>query len=238
MNQAIPWRRIAAEFAVIFVGITLSLAADDWRQGLDDEARELRLLGNIASDLEQDSVELFNLIEAMGRWDAASYWLNANGSRTDLPSDSVLFQLRRFGFVASYQPVSSAYLGVRDGGLIHLLRDDALRARIIDYFEVQQGLIQMFNSRTEDGWNRWFQITAGYLDWVPPEDTATMWVLHQNLRLTQPLSALLANPVINQHIDWAGLIGGNTVLLLAPVVQRNTDLRRDLMAYVAAGGAS
>ena len=40
-SKSIPWSRLGAEFVVIFVGVTLLLLADDWRQDRESRAAEL-----------------------------------------------------------------------------------------------------------------------------------------------------------------------------------------------------
>ena len=56
----IPWSRLFAEFAVIVLGVTVALLADEWRAGRMDRETERVLLGRLATDLRTD-------IETAGR---------------------------------------------------------------------------------------------------------------------------------------------------------------------------
>jgi len=73
--RRIPWIRLLAEFAVIFMGITLSLLADDWRQSRSDLEDERRALQALLVDLAGDSVVLGELQSQAVTHDRAAMWL-------------------------------------------------------------------------------------------------------------------------------------------------------------------
>lgn len=228
----IPWGRVAAEFLAIFAGITLSLMADDWRQGREEARRESDFLAEIAEDLARDSAELTSLLLQMKSWDAASLWVNRNAERTAIPSDSIFQHLRRFGILSFYQPVRSGYLGLRDAGLLHLLSDPEVRRGIVDYYEVDQPYVEQFFRLVHEGWNRWYQVSSPHIDWVAPEGKETMWVTVTNGVVTSSWAEILADDAIRAHMDWAGLIGGNTATRIQQILSRNRALRQLISAYL------
>lgn len=75
VKRGVPWTRIVAEFFLIFAGITLSLLADDWRQGLADGVEERSLLVSLAADLRADSTELAGTLNWAERHSRGAVWL-------------------------------------------------------------------------------------------------------------------------------------------------------------------
>ena len=209
-TSRVPWKRVIAEFLAIFAGVTLSLFAEDWRQGREDRQREAEFLAEISQDLARDSTELGSLLAQMESWDAASLWVNRNARQSSMPRDSVFRYLRRFGIISFYQPVRSGYVSIRDAGLLHLLNDGDVRRGIVDYYEVRQPYIEQFFALVFDGWNRWYRISAPHIDWVAPEDRESMC----------------------PRMDWASLIGGNTAGRIRQVLDGNAALRKSISAYM------
>jgi hypothetical protein len=233
MNTShVSWRRITAEFLAIFAGVTLSLLAEDWRQGRENRERESEFLIEISQDLTRDSTELQSLLTQMESWDAASLWANRNDGQTSMPRDSVFRYLRRFGIISFYQPVRSGYLSIRDAGLLHLLSDDDVRRGIVDYYEISQPYIEQFFGMVFDGWDRWYRISAPHIDWVAPEDSESMWVTVRNGVVTSTWAEILADDSMRAHMDWAGLIGGNTASRIRQALDRNSALRKAISEYL------
>lgn len=225
-RPAVSWSRITAEFLAIFAGVTLSLLAEDWRQDREDRKREVEFLSEVSLDLAQDSVELGGLLSQMEAWDAASLWVNRNADRNSVPRDSVFWHLRRFGILSFYQPVRSGYLGLRDAGLLHVLSDGEVRRGIVDYYEVEQPYMEQFFGVVHEGWDRWYRVSAPHIDWVAPEGRESMWVTVRNGVVTSEWKEILADDAMRGHMDWAGLIGGNTASRIRRVLARNSSLRQ------------
>jgi hypothetical protein len=231
-TSRVPWKRVIAEFLAIFAGVTLSLFAEDWRQGREDRQREAEFLAEISQDLARDSTELGSLLAQMESWDAASLWVNRNARQSSMPRDSVFRYLRRFGIISFYQPVRSGYVSIRDAGLLHLLNDGDVRRGIVDYYEVRQPYIEQFFALVFDGWNRWYRISAPHIDWVAPEDRESMWITVRNGVVTSTWAEILADDSMRGHMDWAGLIGGNTAGRIRQVLDGNAALRKSISAYM------
>lgn len=231
-KPSIPWLRVLAEFVAIFAGVSLSLVADDWRQDREDRTRELQMLAEVAEDLAQDSVELASSLRSMRSWDVASLWANRSAERTSVPPDSILIVIRGFGLLSFYQPVTSGYTGLKASGLLPLIRDESLRRDIIDYFEVQQPLIQQLFEVSQEGWDRWHRQAGRYVDWTAPPEGESMWT---SLRHGNPLKTwpeLMQDLDFRSHVDWAGLIGGNSAARLLPLMEINGQLRGRILEYI------
>ena len=230
-RATIPWARILAEFVAIFAGVTLSLLADEWREDRQDRAREHEVLQDIVADLKRDSIELAVMSARMVEWDEAAVWVNTHADLPRVREDSAMAHLKVIGQIPFYQPVSSAYSGLRDAGLLYLIEDSQLRNRIVNYFEVQQPFMNQFFAVTHAGWRRWYIITAGHIDWVVPPGSNSIWATLENGEL-QSWQAFVEDPVVMNHVDWAGLIGANTALRIGQVQRVNVDLRSTVASYL------
>jgi len=77
MFRSLDWGKLAAEFAVIVIGILAALAVDDWRQSRNDRATERYILQGILSDLERDRDDIESAVNtAMVRASAANKLLS------------------------------------------------------------------------------------------------------------------------------------------------------------------
>ena len=231
-TSRVPWKRITAEFLAIFAGITLSLLADDWRQGKEDREREAEFLAEVSQDLVRDSTELRTLLTQMEYWDAASLWVNRNANQASMPPDSMFRYLRRFGIISFYQPVRSGYLGLRDAGLLHLLSEAEVRRGIVYYSEVGQPFMEQSCETVHVGWDRWLRISPLHIDWIAPEDGESMWVTLRNGVVTSEWAEILADDTMRGHMDWAGLIGGNTAWRIRQLLEGNSALRLLISEYL------
>ncbi|MHC4405937.1 MAG: hypothetical protein ACYTG0_40365 [Planctomycetota bacterium] len=86
--------RILGQLALVFVGVLLALAADDWRQGREEAAFGAAALGAILADLHADSAALQGLVDSYAVDDASGARLLANIDNPGFPRDSVEAYLR------------------------------------------------------------------------------------------------------------------------------------------------
>ncbi|MEJ2538586.1 MAG: hypothetical protein P8188_01165 [Gemmatimonadota bacterium] len=127
-----------AEFGVIFLGITLSLLADDWRTARTERVEERTALSELLSDLADDQLELSTLRDGAARHDRDAWWIFERLDKEGVNADSAA---ARFGSVhdaLNYEPINATYAGLRSTGRLALVRDDDLRRSIVRYFEERQ----------------------------------------------------------------------------------------------------
>jgi hypothetical protein len=68
------WRRGLVEFIAIFLGVTLSFLAEDWRETLRDRAEADRVLAGLVADLEsdqsglRDKIQIDSILLQSGQW--------------------------------------------------------------------------------------------------------------------------------------------------------------------------
>jgi uncharacterized protein DUF6090 len=128
-------RRGLVEFVAIFLGVTLSFVADDWREDLADGRQVELVLAGIRSDLEQDLEQLDWLIRADSAAVEGGLWLHANWERSRLPGDSLESALAVLHQGAPYSPVRSEYESAKSAGRLQLITNAGLRTAITELYE-------------------------------------------------------------------------------------------------------
>lgn len=129
-------RRLAAEFAIVFVGVVLAFQFENLRETMRERDREEEALHALATDFAFNRDRLAETIEAQKRTvDALSIWLRASAGRpVDVGADSLG---HLFPYAISWyaeELVSGAYDALIASGDIGLLRDQELRRRLAEFY--------------------------------------------------------------------------------------------------------
>ena len=236
MNRAGPsWLRIGAEFLIIVAGVSVSLAAERWRQGNEDRETERALLSGLQTDLESEAQDLANLATRARTWDRTAQWVNLNEDRSDAPPDSVASIMQLFGRISFYQPVRAAYTeGISSGGL-SLILEDSLRAAVVNYYEVRQPYMVQFYNLVFDNWRGFYDASAPYLNWgIQPGDT-TMFAAIQPRNppeLRESWTTMSSDAAFMGHVDIIGMLGGNASVRIDQVLAANQALREQIQAQL------
>ena len=217
--------RLFGQFVVITSGVALGLFADDWRQTRDDMARQEAFLAAMHVDLIADSGEIAAQARISERWDRAAQWLDQSRHRTRVPADSLRDALAAFGIIAFYQPVSSAYVGLRDAGQLPLIRDNELRDAIVEYYEVVQPYMSQWFELNSTNWQDWSRLAPRYLDYVGVPNDSTIFQALFRPKLTGRWSDFVADDEVRGLTEIMGMMAGNTRARIQPVLRSNNDLR-------------
>ncbi len=217
--------RLFGQFVVITSGVALGLFADDWRQRRDDMARQEALLAAMYADLVADSVELAAQAQRSLQWDRAAQWLDQSRYRTRVPADSLRDALAAFGIIVFYQPVSSAYVGLRDAGQLPLIRDNELRHAIVEYYELRQPYMSQWFKLNSTNWQDWSRLAPRYLDYVGVPNDSTIFQALRRPKLTGRWSDFVADDEVRGLTEIMGMMAGNTRARIQPVLRSNNDLR-------------
>lgn len=125
--------RYGPELIVVFVGVWLSFLAEDWRQNRVDSATELASLRRIAADLGADLEDLrLNLRRAEA---GVTGGLSLIGSEGDEGHGSLERDLSSLQFSAFFVENPGEYQSLRNSGQLGVVRDEALRSRIVSHYE-------------------------------------------------------------------------------------------------------
>ena len=236
MNRAGPsWLRIGAEFLIIVVGVSVSLAAERWRQGNEDRETERALLSGLQTDLESEAQVLANLATRARTWDRTAQWVNLNEDRSDAPPDSVATIMQSFGIITFYQPVRAAYTeGISSGGL-SLILEDSLRAAVVNYYEVRQPYMVQFYNLVFDNWRGFFDASAPYLNWgIQPSDTTMFAAIQErnSPELRESWTTISSDAAFMGHVDVIGMLGGNASVRIDQVLAANQALRERIQVQL------
>lgn len=127
-------RWLIAELFIVILGVFIALAIDEWREDIDESARELEYLTQLIRDL-QTTEDLMNEAKDTGLayQGAAKKLLAAFESEKRLDLDQtrqLLADMRFFYFPA---PKSSTAEGMVATGEFRLIKDRSVRAKVTDY---------------------------------------------------------------------------------------------------------
>ena len=223
--------RVLAEFVIIFLGVTLGLLADDWRQTRGDLEAERLALGELLVDLDADSVEL-EVLRARGQsWDRGALWV-LTSPEAGIPSDTIGSRVRRLMLITYMQQVRSTYVGLVGAGRLGLIRDAALRRQIVDYYEVDQPYMRVSSptGRTRSG--------------KPPANTSPATSPNPHLipllrsgpwnrtkwSVRGPRSRPIPKPGI--RLEALGTVGANWAARIDPILVRNGALQEAITTYL------
>lgn len=132
------WKRGFVEFLAIFLGVSLSFLAEDWRESLGEARQGNAVLRGIERDLSQEREAIQSTLRRDSLAVAAGAWLYANWSREDAPRDSIDQML---GALVGFGPtltVRAAYESAKASGRLDFIRNGELRADVVAFYEQNQ----------------------------------------------------------------------------------------------------
>ncbi|MEZ6002601.1 MAG: hypothetical protein R3F33_00320 [Planctomycetota bacterium] len=128
------WALLLFELVIVVIGVSVSFAIQDLRDGRAEVRTEQRLLTNFAQDLTEDKVLLEAFIEQLDtriELLASAFHPEERAGLEPKQLDQVMdCMLSYVGFSAS----QSAWLELQQGGNMSLVRDKALVRRIINHY--------------------------------------------------------------------------------------------------------
>ena len=128
--------KYAIELVVIFTGITLSFAFEEWRKERTDRAEERRVLLSLHRDLARKLNELISdsasLTQLTGMADSLR---SAEKQRMASDVQYMNWVSYTWGTNFSFNPTTAAYKVVTQTGKLDLLSNDSLRSSIVELHE-------------------------------------------------------------------------------------------------------
>jgi hypothetical protein len=121
------------EFLTVFLGVTLSLVAENFRQQRSDLNAEHNSMAQMYSDLRAEDADM-QLNLGTARLGLQSARLLAAGARGHSP-DSISAALTGLGQCSFFIPSTSEYTALKSSGRLAILEDPRLRESIIRFYE-------------------------------------------------------------------------------------------------------
>lgn len=151
-RSAIPWRAVLTQLVTIIAGVLIALAAQAWWSGRQDRDREQKYLHQLHVDLEVTrdrlNAEIASEDSAIHRMSMMVRFLRSTGELP--PVDSVRGWIRSNN--GDFRPVTGTLRALMQTGDIGIIKDDSLRAAIIEY-----------DSRLDASANMVNRISEGYI---------------------------------------------------------------------------
>jgi hypothetical protein len=219
----LPWVRLLAEFGIIFLGITLSLLADDWRSARLDRVEERVALAELLSDLAADEVELSTLSKGAALHDRDAWWIFDRLGEQSVDEDSAGARFTSVHYSLDYEPINATYEGLRSTGRLALIRNEDLRRSIVRYFEERQEYIFGFVETYGDIWLAFTESAAPDIERAYSE-SATSFApddpSRRGMILLRPWAEIPSDPMFRYRISTMGT-------LAAVIADRSGGLIRD-----------
>ena len=138
------WKKYVFEFISIFLAITLAFLLDRWNDNRKDRIAETKILEEIYNGLERDSLDLANDEKYFKIAFRGIQYFNEIIDGKIVENDS----LTTFYFLFSRESIvvqnKSGYESLKSRGL-ETIKDDSLRRKIINLYEVDYELARKFN---------------------------------------------------------------------------------------------
>lgn len=226
-------KRGFVDFLAIFLGVSLSFLAEDWREDLNEVEDGLRSLQGIVADINQD----LPTAQALARIDSTALvrglWLHQNWERDDLPEDSVDAALQALHSGSPYTPVRSEYESAKYAGRLQYLENQELRQDITQLYESSQPLlVHVYDLRTDFTLELWrllrpyesYRTTFEGGNTVPPVHLQADW---PELRSNNSLRNALVESISLRRVFMN---------LLRSHVRQSVRLREAIRAELVAAG--
>jgi hypothetical protein len=149
---AVAWqprlRWFAAEFLVVVAGILAALGLNAWWQGQQEASSEQSYLALISRDLRQmdsDLRELRTYEESQIRDGLRAYRILSAATRSPAEEREVSTIVSLLGSRRTMTAVDAAYEDLTSTGNLRLIRDHALRDRIVTFYERAERELMIHN---------------------------------------------------------------------------------------------
>jgi hypothetical protein len=229
--KSIPWSRLGAEFVVIFLGITLSLIADDWRSQRELRAAEQMALEGFRADLQADSLSMADTNELYRAIDRSTVWIRRNLDDPAADPDTALMHMRQLGYQNPFRPQLNTWAGLRAAGQLEVIRDPALREGLVVYYE--QGVPRALDTDFFDLRQRQYVDVLFDHALTPLADTATTSWAPSGLVFTTSWDAFRSDPRVEPAVTLVGIGAGGDSSVIDVVQMLNARLRAALDSAIA-----
>ena len=135
-------RRYAAEFVVIFLGVSLSFLAENVREARADRAAERASLVRLVRDMESDLADFPGNLERAHEGIAAIGWIQTAQDGALPAKDSLEHYLEGILVCSAMAANSSEYESLKASGSLRLIRDVEFRQALTENYERYQALSQ------------------------------------------------------------------------------------------------
>lgn len=159
--------RLAAEFAVIVVGVLVALGVDAAREAHNDRQREEVYLQQLRADLATTAQGLASAISMEQAAVDAADRVIAGLNVAELPNTDSLgvWILRATASSATFHPTMGTVTALVESGELRLLRDDELRQSVLKYHTAVASSLRIIDGVGPHSW-RTLEAVGRTLNWA------------------------------------------------------------------------
>lgn len=218
--------RYGSELLVVFVGVWLSLLAEDWRQARNDAETEMASMARMAEDLEADLRDLrFNLDRAQAGVSGGRMLANPT-RRSDVPGDSLAHALSATQLCSMFIENAAEYVALRNSGQLGIVTDAELRRRIVAAYE-NRSFLHMLHEDDCDRTETVLRLMTPYVRLAEPPEAA------QALQMSSDGFPDTSRPRVAALLDERALFSRpEFVNALTTLVARRRFLANQIMATI------
>ena len=136
--------RTGVELIVVFVGVWLSLLAENWRQNQSDARTARSSMSRMAEDLESDLLDFGLNRDRAETGVVLGRWLLTRGVTSEAPEDSISRALTALQFCSYLLENTAEYEALLNSGQLGIISDRDLRRTVVAQYESRQ-IIRMLH---------------------------------------------------------------------------------------------
>lgn len=231
--RRLPWLRLVAEFGVIFLGVSLSLLADDWRQSRIDGHEEIGALEELLSDLQADYADLDSVRTDLMRHERDGAWVFQRLGQAGVDADSVALRLASLHELNLYKAPRATYTGLRSSGRISLIRDRDLRRAMVQYYEERQPYLLQFRETYSDLWVAFTDAIALDAEVYYPDGVEGSFLQGLAFRLKRPWVDIPSDSSFRYKFTTMGILASILTVRYGEALNENEALQASIRASLA-----
>ena len=130
------WKKIFIELLVVFLGVTAGFLLNNWQNEKKDELLETKYLNGFLRDAEKNISDLNETIAADSLWLKAMLAKLKKISDGTITVDSAEATIESITSISGITFQTGAYENITNSGNLNIIRDYALKEKIVDYYSL------------------------------------------------------------------------------------------------------
>jgi hypothetical protein len=202
--------QIGGDLLVVIVGVLIALSVNNINESRKDDIQENAYLSGILVDLRSDSTDLANRrATAIRGLEVADNLLELrHASRSIAPADSLVEWFIHAAFIDNFQVLDHTYRELLGSGGLSLIKDDALRRQISDYYrsiESAEFFTEYYKGEESDYWDLLAErLATGDFEGITRSEDKSFLLLPDRLINSLRTDDEIANSILmNRH--WTEL---------------------------------
>jgi hypothetical protein len=157
-DLALPWKRLFAEFGVIFAGVLIALAVDSWSERRQERQQAESYLNQLLVDFQETERRLQSTIRAD---EQTLGWVNSVIARTFQGAFPSADSLDLPTGYSQFRPLTGTLVALVQGGDLRLLHSDSVRLELVAFAALLDATETTLRHTEELIWNSTERVILG-----------------------------------------------------------------------------